>query len=129
MKRSGGTKSCGAFTGEMPGCHAKSDGWSQQRSQGIPFASKMMPQPQGEGTGKKQVCAWGGREVRAPGDEKGRASRSIFSTIVESLFGEREREKMSRRGAEREGEIESQAGSTLSAQTPVWGSNLRTMRS
>ena len=33
------------------------------------------------------------------------------------------------REAEREGDKEPQAGSALSAQSPMWGSNSRTMRS
>ena len=40
------------------------------------------------------------------------------------IYFEREKESMSREGAEREREREreSQAGSTLSAQSPTWGS-------
>ena len=41
----------------------------------------------------------------------------------------RERESMSEGGAEREGERESQAGSTLSMRSPMWGLNSRTVRS
>ena len=42
---------------------------------------------------------------------------------------ERERQNVSRRGAETDGDTESEAGSKLSAQSPTWGSNSRTMRS
>ena len=41
----------------------------------------------------------------------------------------RERQSRSRGGAERGGDRESQAGSARSAQSPLWGSNLQTMRS
>ena len=44
------------------------------------------------------------------------------------LIFERGRE-VSRGGAEREREKDSQAGSALSAQSPIWGSNLQTVRS
>ena len=37
---------------------------------------------------------------------------------------ERERQSMSRGGAEREGDTKSEAGSKLSAQSPAWGLNL-----
>ena len=40
-----------------------------------------------------------------------------------------ERERMTRGGAEREGERESQAGSAPSVQSPMWGSNPRTVKS
>ena len=36
---------------------------------------------------------------------------------------ERESESARRGGAEREGDLESEAGSKLSAQSPMWGSN------
>ena len=39
------------------------------------------------------------------------------------MYFERDRESMSGGGAERVGERESQAGFTLSAQSPTWGSN------
>ena len=39
------------------------------------------------------------------------------------------RERTSKKGKEREGEREFQAGHVLSAQSPMWGSNPETMRS
>ena len=42
---------------------------------------------------------------------------------------ERERERMSRGGAEREGDRGSEAGSALSPQSPTRGSNSQTTRS
>ena len=71
--------------------------------------------------------------------EKG--PRSDFNLIISSfsffknvyLFLERERENMSRGGAEREGDTESKSnqapGSELSAQSPMWGLNPWTTRS
>ena len=58
-------------------------------------------------------------------------SHLVLSWILFIVERERERERagMSRGGAEREGNRESQAGSKLSAQSPTWGSNPRTVRS
>ena len=60
--------------------------------------------------------------------------RKLFLEFLVFLFKreteiERQRQRMNGRGADREEERESQAGSALSAQSPMWGSNSRTMRS
>ena len=52
----------------------------------------------------------------------------VYLFII-SLFILRETERVSRGGAEREGERQSQAGFTLSAWRPMWGSNSQNMRS
>ena len=54
-------------------------------------------------------------------------SLSFFFKFI--YFIEREKERVSKEGAEREGERESQAGSMLSVQSLVWGLNPRTVRS
>ena len=54
-------------------------------------------------------------------------SLSFFFKFI--YFIEREKERVSKEGAEREGERESQAGSVLSVQSLVWGLNPRTVRS
>ena len=57
-----------------------------------------------------------------------------FTLIISILFKcfiyfwERKRERMSREGAEREGDRGSEAGSLLTAESPMWGSNPRTVR-
>ena len=55
----------------------------------------------------------------------------FFFLMLIYLFreSESEREHVRRGGAEKEGERESQVGSTLSAQSPTWDSTSRTMRS
>ena len=50
----------------------------------------------------------------------------FFKFIYFEREREREREHVSRRGTERKGERESQAGSALSAQSVRWGSVSRT---
>ena len=45
------------------------------------------------------------------------------------IYLERDRQTDPRGGRQREREKESQAGSTLSAQSPTWGLNSQTMRS
>ena len=55
------------------------------------------------------------------------ARRWAVSIFFKFIYFERERGREG--GADREGERESQAGSTLPAQSPTWGSNLRTLRS
>ena len=51
------------------------------------------------------------------------AEKIFFLMLI--YFGERERTRTSKqgRGREREGDTESEAGSRLSAQSPIWGSN------
>ena len=56
----------------------------------------------------------------------------IFKKFIYLFFkrdGERERERVSKGGVEREGDRESEAGSVLIAETPMPGSNSRTVRS
>ena len=50
---------------------------------------------------------------------------SIFNVFFNLFF--KERERANRGGAEGAGEIESQAGSTLSVQSLMWSLNLQTM--
>ena len=52
-----------------------------------------------------------------------------FSSFLKCLFILREREWVSGEGAERDGQRESQGGSTLSGQRPTQGSKSQTMRS
>ena len=61
----------------------------------------------------------------------GRVSSAEMTFLFLNLFiyFEREGEKASREETEREGERESQAGSMLSAQSSMWGSNPQTIRS
>ena len=47
-------------------------------------------------------------------------SSIIFLMFILFIFRDRDKERVSREGAEREGESESQAGSILSAQSPTW---------
>ena len=54
--------------------------------------------------------------------------KSEFFVALKFIYLERDRTCTSRRGVEREGDGESQAGSTLSAQSPMQGSNSQTMR-
>ena len=59
----------------------------------------------------------------------GKRQHPFFKKIFFNIIFERERQRASRGGAEREGERESQVGSALSTPSPMQGSNSRTSRS
>ena len=60
---------------------------------------------------------------------RARAPHLLFYFNVYSFLRDGERQSISGGGAERDGDIESEAGSKLSAQSPTQGSNPRTARS